>query len=338
MISTSQDHYYISKVLANKSSSSQGYGFSCGRVWMWELDCEEGWAPKNWCFWTVVLGKTPESPLDCKEIQPVHSKGNQPWDFFGRNDAKVEIPVLWPPHVKSWLVGKDSDAGRDWGQEKNGTTEDEMAGWHHWLNGRESEWTPGVGDGQGGLVCCDSWGRKESDMTERLIWSNLKVLLPGKIRNSQLLTTWPWTSWGSSFWLLPWLKIELQIQLYNLQNYKIAKCLILQVLHTKDRHWSERDVTLRPGMGILGQTQISLTTILSQMPVSHPCQKRHLLTCLSFVFPREASYPSFVLIQVPPLLTLFRFVKDQISECPRWRKDLAWMPLRKKIVNMPKSL
>ena len=94
------------------------------------------------------------------------------WDFFGRNDAKAETPVLWPPHVKSWLIGKNSDAGRDWGQEEKGITEDEMAGWHHWLNGRESEWTPGVGDGQGGLACCDSWGRKESDTTEWLIWSD----------------------------------------------------------------------------------------------------------------------------------------------------------------------
>ena len=112
-----------------------------------------------------------ESPLDCKEIQPVHSEGDQPWDFFGRTDAKAETPVLWPPHVKSWLIGKDSDAGRDWGQKEKGTTEDEMAGWHHWLNGCESQWTPGVGDGQGGLACCDSWGRKESDTTERMIWS-----------------------------------------------------------------------------------------------------------------------------------------------------------------------
>ena len=128
-------------------------------------------APKNWCFWIVVLEKTLESPLDCKEIQPVHSKGDQPWDFFG---AEAETPVLWPPHAKSWLIGKDSDAGRLWGQEEKGTTEDEMAGWHHWLDGCESEWTPGVGDGQGGLACCDSWGRKESDMTERLNWTELK--------------------------------------------------------------------------------------------------------------------------------------------------------------------
>ena len=120
----------------------------------------------------VVLEKTLESPLDCKEIQPVHSK-DQPEDFFGRNDAKAETPVLWPPHAKSWLMGKDSDAGRDWGQEEKGTTEDEMAGWHHWLDGHEFWWTPGVGDGQEGLACCGSWGRKESGMTERLNWTEM---------------------------------------------------------------------------------------------------------------------------------------------------------------------
>ena len=135
---------------------------------MWELDCEESWALINWCFWIVVLEKTLESPMDCKEIQPVHSEGDQPWDFFGRNDAEAETPVVWPPHAKCWLIGKDPDAGKDLGQEEKGTTEDEMAGWHHWLDGREFEWTPGVGDGQGGLACSDSWGHKESDRTERL--------------------------------------------------------------------------------------------------------------------------------------------------------------------------
>ena len=140
---------------------------------MWELDCEESWAPKNWCLWTVVLEKTLESPLDCKEIQPVHSKGDQPRVFFGRNDAEAETPVLWPPHAKSWLIGKDSDAGRDWGQEEKGITEDEKAGWHHWFDWHESGWTPGVGDGQGGLVCCDSWGCKELDTTEWLNWTEL---------------------------------------------------------------------------------------------------------------------------------------------------------------------
>ena len=142
---------------------------------MWELDCEESRALKNWCFWTVVLEKTLESPWDCKEIQPVHSEGDQPWDFFGRNDAKAETAVLWPPHAKSWLIGKDSDAGRDWGQEEKGTTEDEMAAWHHQLDGHGFWWTPGVGDGQGGLVCCSSWGRKESDTTEWLNWTELNI-------------------------------------------------------------------------------------------------------------------------------------------------------------------
>ena len=125
-----------------------------------------------WCFWTVVLEKTLESPLDCKEIQPVHSEGDQPWDFFGRNNGKAETPVLWPLHAKNWFIGKGSDDGKDWGQEEKGMTEDEMAGWHHWLDGHESQWTLVAGDGHGGLACCDSWGRKESDTTERLIWSD----------------------------------------------------------------------------------------------------------------------------------------------------------------------
>ena len=144
---------------------------------MWELDCEESWVPKYWCFWTVVLEKTLESPLDCKEIQPVHSKGDQSWGFFGRTDTEAETPILWPPHVKSWLIWKDPDVGRDWGQDEKGTTEDEMAGWHHWLDGREFELTPGVGDGQGGLACCDSWGHKESHMTEQLNWTELNWML-----------------------------------------------------------------------------------------------------------------------------------------------------------------
>ena len=135
----------------------------------------KSWAPKNWCFWTGVLEKTLESPSDCKEIQPGHSEGDQPWDFFGRNDAKAESPVLWPPHVKSWLIGKDSDAGRDWEQEEKGTTEDEMAGWHQWLNGHESEWTPGVGDGQGGLACCSSWGPQERTWLSG--WTELNIMV-----------------------------------------------------------------------------------------------------------------------------------------------------------------
>ena len=160
---------------ANKGPSSQGYGFSSGHVWMWELDYKESWTLKNWCFWTVVLEKTFESPLDCKEIQPVHPKGDQCLVFIGRTDDEAETPILWPPHAKSWLIWKDPYSGRDCRQEEKGTTEDEMAGWHHWLDGRESEWTPGVGDGQGGLACCNSCHRKESDTTERLNWTELKV-------------------------------------------------------------------------------------------------------------------------------------------------------------------
>ena len=123
----------------------------------------------------MVLEKTLESPLDYKEIQPVHSKEDQSWVFFGRNDAKAETPVLWPLHAKSWLIGKDSDAGRDLGQEEKVMTEDEMAGWHHQLDGHEFGWTLGVGDGQGGLVCCNSWGRKELDTTEWLNWNELSL-------------------------------------------------------------------------------------------------------------------------------------------------------------------
>ena len=161
-----QRHY-----LVNKGLSSQGYGFSSGHVWMWELDYKESWVLKNWCFWTVVLEKTVESPLDCKEIQPVHPKGDQSWVFIGRTDVEAETPILWPPYVKSWLIRKDPNTGKDWGQEEKGTTEDKMVGWHHRLNAHEFGWTPGVGDGQGGPACCGSWGRKESDTTERQNWT-----------------------------------------------------------------------------------------------------------------------------------------------------------------------
>ena len=125
-----QRHYF-----AKKGLSSQGYGFSSGHVWMWESDYKESWVQKNWCFWTVVLEKTLESPLDSKEIQPVHPKGDQSWVFIGRTDVEAETPILWPTNVKSWLIGKDPEAGKDWGQKEKGITEDEMFGWHHRLNG-----------------------------------------------------------------------------------------------------------------------------------------------------------------------------------------------------------
>ena len=138
---------------------------------MWELDCEESWALKNWCFWTVVLEKTLGSPLDWEEIKAVHPKGDQSWVFIGRTDAEAETPILWSSHMKSWLIGKDPDGGNDWGQEEKGMTEDEMVGWHHGLNGHGFGWTLGVGDGQRGLLCCSSWGYNESDTTEQLNWT-----------------------------------------------------------------------------------------------------------------------------------------------------------------------
>ena len=148
-----QRHYF-----SNKGPSSQGYGFSSGHVWMWELDYKESWAQKNWCFWTVVLEKTLESPLDSKEIQPVRPKGDQSWVFIGRTDVEAETPILWPPDVNSWLIWKDPDARKDWRQEEKRMTEDEMVGWHHRFNGHGFGWTPGVGDGQGCLACCSSLG------------------------------------------------------------------------------------------------------------------------------------------------------------------------------------
>ena len=127
----------LDSTLKSKDITLQGYGFSSSHEWMWELDYKESWVPKTWCFWTVVLEKTLESPLDCKEIQPDHPKGDQSWVFIGRTDVEAETPILWPPDAKNWLIWKDPDAGKDWSQEEKGTTEDEMVGWHHRLNGRE---------------------------------------------------------------------------------------------------------------------------------------------------------------------------------------------------------
>ena len=135
---------------------------------MWKLGHKESWVLKNWCFWTVVLEKTLENPLDCKDIKLVNPKGNQPWIFIGRTDAEAVAPILWPPDVKNRLIEKDPDAEKDWGQEKKGVTEDEIVGWHHWLDRHEFEQTPGAGEGQGSLACCYPWGCKDSNMTEQL--------------------------------------------------------------------------------------------------------------------------------------------------------------------------
>ena len=147
-------HYF-----ANKGLSSQSYAFSSSHVQIWELDYKEIWAPKNWCFWSMVLEKTLESPLDCEEIQPVNPTGNQPWISTGRTDAEAETPILWPPNAKTWLLRQDPDVGNDWRQEK-GTTEDEMVGRYHRVNGPEFEQAPGDGEGQGNLACCSPWGHK----------------------------------------------------------------------------------------------------------------------------------------------------------------------------------
>ena len=191
---------------AGRDLYSQSYGFPSSHVWMWELDHQEGWAPKNWCFWTVMLEKTLESPRDWTEIQPVHPKGNQPWIFTGRTDA--EAPILWPPDGKNWLIGKDPDAGKDWKQEEKGMTEDEMFGWHHRLDGHEFEQAPGVGDGQGSLECCSPWGHKELDMTEKLNWTELMFIIEEVGNLNRIKFIFFYNFYSSFFWndmfLLKW--------------------------------------------------------------------------------------------------------------------------------------
>ena len=197
---------------------------------MRELDCEESWAPKNWCFWTVVSEKTLESPLDCRKIRAVHPKGDQSWVFIGRTDVDAETPILWPPDTKSWLIWKDPDAGKDWRQEEKGTTEDEMAGWHHQLNGYGFGWTLGVGDGQGGLACCGSWVAKSrtwlSDWTE-LNW--------GLSRKTQFL----WSLWPENYTHSSNISTSLSSSLIPAQPWNhtsVACILILQVIFGSSYH------------------------------------------------------------------------------------------------------
>ena len=167
-----QRHYFV-----KKGSSSQGYGVSSSHVWIWELDYKEIWAPKKWCFLTVVLEKTLESLLNCKGKHPVHPKGNQSWIFMGRTDAEAETPILWPPDAKSWLIWRGSEAGKDWRREEKGMTEDETVGWHHSLHalefGKLQELVMWRWWRQGGLACCRPWGCKEPDTTEWLNWTEI---------------------------------------------------------------------------------------------------------------------------------------------------------------------
>ena len=167
-----------------------------------------------WCFWTMVLKKTLESPLDSKEIKPVSPKGNKPWIFIGRTDAEAEAPILWPPGVKSWLIGKDSDAGEGWGQKEKGTAEVVMVGWHHWLNGHEFEEAPGDGEGQGSLACCSPWGHKESDMTERLNNNNLEYIK--NVYNNNKTTHFKNGHWT-------WIYISPQLHKHETSTWKDAQ-------------------------------------------------------------------------------------------------------------------
>ena len=201
-----------SKDITLPSLSSQRYGFSSSHVWIWELDYKESWVQKNWCFWTVVLEKTLESPLDSKEIQPVNSKGDQSWIFIGRTDAEAETPIIWPPHAKNWLIGKDLDPGKDQRPEEKGTTEDEMVGWHHWINGLVFEQAPGAGDGQRSLACSSPWGPKDDWATELTDGSEALVAHSHDHFISLCLSVaWWWTekpgvqqSMRSRTWLSDW--------------------------------------------------------------------------------------------------------------------------------------
>ena len=190
---------------------------------MWELDHKESWVPKNWCFWIVVLEKTLESPLECKEIQPINPKGNQSWLFIERTDAEAEAPIVWPPVARGWLIRKDPDAGKDWRQKEKGITKDEMVGWHHRLEGHEFEQAPRVGDGWGSLACCSPWGHKESDMTEQMNWT--------EVRNSHRLgkNTYSYVSNKQASVVLCYGNLEFVMAPYLIQ-VMVLPCLIQVIL------------------------------------------------------------------------------------------------------------
>ena len=198
---------------------------------MWELDYKESWALKNWCFWTVVLEKTLESPLDCKEIHPVHPKGDQSWVFIGRTDVEAETPIFWPPDAKSWLTWKDPDAGRDWGQEEKGMTEDEMVRWHPRLDGHGFGWTPGVGDGQGGLACCNSWGHKELDMTEWLNWAELILFVLWFYLHSFNYCCFWKIQTSNKFKLSPLLGFDVYIRMVSIWIIRKANLISFPMVH-----------------------------------------------------------------------------------------------------------
>ena len=195
------------------------------------VDYKESWALKNWCFWTVVLKDTLESSLDCREIQPVNPKGNQSWLFIGRTDAEAETPILWLPDAKNQLTGKDPHVGKDWRQEQKGITEDEMVGWHHWHNEHELEQVLGVGDGQGSLAYCNPWGGKESDTTEGLNWTELRLtwieVLALALMQIQMTQNEPLLN---LFWNLPFLDWASILGIW-VNSFSILTSSILGVYH-----------------------------------------------------------------------------------------------------------
>ena len=222
--------------------------FSSSHTWMWKLDHKENWVPKNWCFWTMVLEKALESPLDCKEIQPVHPKGNQFWMFIGRTDDEAEIPILWPPDAKSWLIGKDLDGGKDWKQEEKGTSEDEMVGWHHRLDGREFEQASGDSGEQGSLACCSSWGHKESDTTEQLNWVHyILVLMLSHFSHVQLFVTLgtvacqaPLSMGILQAWILEWVALPSSRGSFWLRDRTQVSCIAAEFFII----WATREAPL----------------------------------------------------------------------------------------------
>ena len=232
---------------------------------MWELDHKESWVPKNWCFWTVVLEKTLEGPLDCKEIQPVHTKGDQPWTFIVRTNAEAETPILWPLDAKSWLIRKDPDAGKDRRQEEKGTTEDEMVGWHQWLNGREFEQALGDGEELGSLACCSPWGRKELNLTAQL---QCEILVPrpeiepmSLALEGKFLTTGPWGK--------PWSRFiinSLQLGIHSSCHTLFHECLFLFFCAPT---WSFGS-TVRKGLGLRSRNhQLTFWKVSSDNPSPH---------------------------------------------------------------------
>ena len=265
---------------ANKSPSSQSYGFSSSHVWMWELDYKQSWVPKNWCFWTVVLEKTLKSLGLQGELQPVHPKGNQSWIFIGRTEVEAETPILWPPYGKGWLIWKDPDAGKDWRWEEKGMTGDEMVGWHHCLDGHEFEEALGVGNGQGSLAYCSPWGCKESDLTKRLNWTGKEMHL-GDLPGSPWQLRLP--DWLHRVWV--WSLVLVVVQVFS-----PVQLLVTPWTAAHQASWSFT----------VSRSLLKLMSIELMMP------SNHLILCCPLLLP--SNFPSI------------RVFSSELALCIRWPK------------------